>query len=375
MKKIYLIVTGLIFCWGTMSGPSALALLVPGRQEPVRYLENEKQVTRTKEKRTSLECGYRKPIRVAGFATNPPFGWVDVQTMPGIAVDRYFTDGFSYSLFKKMADELDLFVDGVGFQSFYDALTALRKGEIDVLLGSYYDKRTLGSNSSIVFPGYFSNPIIVMFITGHEKDVKSLEDLKGLKGVIRQEENLYSLFYETIPEGVQIEQVSGARQAYTLLLTGKVDYMITSLYAAEAEIRRFKITDRVVLTRTPLMEPELFFVFSSSSKCLPLKKMFVDQLKKEKANGTVNKLLFQEIDKWVDRFHYAPSLVDDISRDLALQPQPQPQPQPEEKKPTKRKKINYPKTVKNQGLDKPVKPTAVKVPAAGANVLDSVLKK
>jgi len=374
MKRILM---GIMCLLGIVLSVSAVAQMSSGQTPQLQYLEQEKKISRQQNKKIPFECGYKKPIRVAGFVTNPPFGWVDVQRMPGVAVDRYFNDGFAYVLFKKMADDLDLFVEGVGFQSYYEALMALKRGQIDVLLGSYYDKRTLGTGTSIMFPSYFSNPIIVMFLSGYEKDVKSLEDLKGLKGIVRQEENLYSLLYEAIPEGVKIEQIAGARQAYTMLLTRQADYMITSLYAAEAEIRRFKITDRVVLTRTPLMTPELFFVFSSSSKCLPLKKAFSEQLKKEKQNGgNISRLLFQEVDKWADRFRYAPPLADEISKALALQPVQYPATEAvsEKTKEPKRQRLNYPTAVNVQSVGKASAPEAVKVPAAGRNFLNSVLQ-
>lgn len=290
----------------------------------VRYVEEEIIPKREFANGHNIECGYVKPIRVAGFVTNPPFGWMDLIPATGLLPDRYINDGFAYLLFKKLAGDMGLQVQGVGYKSYYEALNALKKGKIDVLLGSYYDKRTLGVGTSIMFPGYFANPIIPVFLKGHEKEVKTLDDLKGLKGVVRQEELLYSMLYEQIPEDVVIEQVSGARKAFSMLLTGQVDFMITSLYAAEAEIRRFKITDKVTLSKTPLMTPELFFVFGSSSPCKPLKKLFSDQLKAERKNmSNINRLLFAQIDRWIDRFRYEMPLTDSLQMPAQVVVQPQ----------------------------------------------------
>lgn len=295
-----------------------LMLAVPARaqvaQSVIKYAEEDIIPQRSIKTQKIILCQNQHPMRVAGFVTNPPFGWMDIVPGSGINPDRYYNDGFAYQLFLKLAKDLNVEVEGIGFKSYYEALNALKQGRIDVLLGSYYDKRTLGAGTSVLFPGYFSNPVIVVFVKGRERDVKSLEDLKGLKGVIRQEEMLYSLLFRTIPDLVKIEQVTGARKAYTMLLNGQADFMITSLYAAESEMRRFKIADKVVLTQTPLIQPELFFVFGANSKCLPLKKMFSDQLKKEKEiPGAINNLLFQQIDKWIERFRYAPPLTDEIN--------------------------------------------------------------
>lgn len=292
----------------------SISAMAQMKQPIVRYAEEEVVKQKKYDHKTVYECGDKKPIRVAGFVTNPPFGWMDIISGNTLNQDRYVNDGFGYRLFLKMADEMNLKVEGVGFKSYHEAVNALKTGRIDVLLGAYYDKRVLGVGTSVLFPGYFSNPVVVVFLKGNERPVNSYEDLKGLKGVIRQEEGLYSLIYQGLPEGVQIEQVSGARKAYTMLLKGQADYMISSLYAIEAEIRRFKIADKVSITTKPLLSPELFFVFGTNSPCFVLKQMFAEKLTQEKQNqGDINQILFKQVDKWIERFRYAPPLAVEIS--------------------------------------------------------------
>lgn len=304
---VFLMMMGFIFVLPFMASAQM-------EHQSVRYAEEEVVKQKSFDRKKIYECGDRVPIKVAGFVTNPPFGWMDIISGSTLNQDRYVNDGFGYQLFLKMANELNFKVEGVGFKSYYEAVNALKTGKIDVLLGAYYDKRVLGVGTSVMFPGYFSNPVVVVFLKGKERPVKSYEDLKGLKGVIRQEEGLYSLIYQALPKDVKIEQVSGARKAYTMLLEGKTDYIMSSLYAIEAEIRRFKITDKVSITTTPLLSPELFFVFGANSKCLALKQMFAEQLMKDKQNqGDINQILFKQVDKWIERFRYAPPLLVEIS--------------------------------------------------------------
>lgn len=280
----------------------------------VKYAEEEVVRERTFKAQKRLECGDQNPIRVAGYVTNPPFGWMDILPAEGTIPEKYINDGFSYQLFVKLATDLGYKTQNVGFKSYYDAVNALKLGKVDVLLSSYYDKRTLGPGTSILFPGYYSNPIVVVFMKGRDRPVTKLSDLKGLKGIVRQEEMLYSLFYQTIPADVKIEQVVGARKAYTLLLKGQADFLITSLPAAEAETRRFKVIEQLTFTQTPLLQPEMFFVFGGNSKCLSLKKDFSEAIEKEKNTaGSINSLLFQQIDKWIDRFRYAPPLTSELN--------------------------------------------------------------
>ncbi len=285
----------------------------------VKYIEEEVIPQQKFQKQKVYECGHVKPIRIAGFVTNPPFGWVDVVPNELKGGYDYFNNGLSYNLFSKIAREQKLKIQDVGFRSYFEAQQALKRGEIDVLLGAYYDKRVLGTGTSILFPGYFSNPIVVAFLKGNDRPVQSLSDLAGLKGVMRQEEGIYSLMHQKMPVDLDVKQVSGARKAYMMLLSGEVDFIITSLYAAEAENRRFKIHDKIHLTNVPIETPELFFVFGATSECLPLKELFAEQVEKERDN--VRSLLFKQIDVWVDRFRYSDSLIMEMkSNGMTLSP-------------------------------------------------------
>lgn len=285
----------------------------------IYYVEEEVQQKNIKKNtKRKEECGYSRPIRVAGFVTNPPFGWVNVipSTSP-MKPDEYQNNGFAYDLFVKMAERIGFRTVNVGFLSYAEAITALRQGKIDVLAGSYYDRRSLGVGTNLLFPSYFKNAVVVLFMKGKEKPISSFDDLKGLKGVVRQEEMLYSLFYAQLPKEVQIRQVAGAREAFSALITGEADYMISSLYAAEAEIRRFKLVDDIAFSDTILLDPELFFVFSSHTDCRSLKPLFQKELEKEKKDERAYmSLLVEYIDKWGLRFKDQPSLFEQLEGDL-----------------------------------------------------------
>ena len=187
----------------------------------------------------------------------------------------------------------------------------LRKGKIDVIVGSYFDQRVLGSGVNLMFPSYFSNPIVPIFLKGKEKPINTWEDLRGLKGVVRQEENIYSLIFNQLPPDLKIEQVSGAKKAFTKLLTGEADYMLTSLYAGEAEVRRYKLLKEIHFPDKALLIPELFFVFSSQSECRAIKKILEPELRKLKENNAEYKqMLITHIDNWGMRFKDEPKLTD-----------------------------------------------------------------
>ena len=67
-----------------------------------QYLEEEKvKSTRVQENNANQCGGENKPLRVAGFVTNPPLGWVDLVSSYNIPRNN----GFSFKLLEQIAQE------------------------------------------------------------------------------------------------------------------------------------------------------------------------------------------------------------------------------------------------------------------------------
>ncbi len=276
------------------------------------YIEAEQQVVVKRQKVCNIVCGCQKPIRVAGFVTNPPFGWATSIVYKG--KDKYITNGYGIDLFFKMAQELNYKTENVGFPSYQTALKELRRGRVDVIAGVYYNKNNLGVGMDLLFPSFMENPIIPIYLKGKEKNIKTFADLKGLKGVVRQEEMIYPLVYRQLLPGTDLKQVSGSKRAFKLLLDGQADYMLTSLYSAEAEIRRFKLVDKIQFSSVALEKPKLFFVFSATSGCQGLKESFSKKLKELQAdNASYMNYFISYIDQWGQAFKDEPGLLETTS--------------------------------------------------------------
>ncbi len=277
-------------------------------------VEEESAVKKKKKrKKTQIKCGTTNPIRVAGYVTNPPFGWVNLVPATALRKAQYTNAGFSYDLFAQLAKNLNLRINNVGYPSYQDALRDLRYGKVDVVVGMYYDKRVMGTGTNLMFPGYFTNPIIPLFVKGKERPIEKWEDLRGLKGVVRQEEMIYSLIYQQLPKDLEIEQINGSKKALLKLLKGEADYMLTSLYAGEAEVRRYKLIDEIYFSPKALVSPELFFIFTSHSDCQALKPQLSAELKKIMADDPTFRAVIEEyIDDWGMRFKDNPSLLEEL---------------------------------------------------------------
>lgn len=319
MRKLLVLIMSLMVCMCVASADAAKQKAKENRFKSMTDKQNvvEEEARSNVRKRVSKKvgCGHDHPIQVAGFVTNAPFGWVNVIPAKGTRAAQYINGGFSYDLFSQMIKDLGLNIKNVGYTSYQEAMRDLRLGKIDVVAGGYFDKRILGTGVNLMFPGYFTNPIIPIFVKGQEKQIRSFDDLRGLRGVVRQEENIYSLIFNQLPKDIQLQQVSGSKKAFTMLMTGEADYILTSLYAGEAEVRRYKLVDDIYFSPQALVSPEMFFIFSSHSDCRLIKKQLEPALKKMKANEKEYMATFiSYIDEWGQRFKDTPGLMEELEK-------------------------------------------------------------
>ena len=263
--------------------------------------------------RTELQlqgCGYSRPMRVAGMIGNPPFGWVVRHDERGSKDLESF--GLGRQVLDKVAQKLKISYVSTGYLSYDKAISALKRGEIDLLLTAYYRPQDLGAGTTIVTPGYFRIIFTVYFKKGNEFPVKSFDDLDGWKGVIRREENIYPLIYQKLPRNVNITQVSTAKRAFEMLMNDEADYLFTSPYSAEAELRRYKLNDDIISGSTALFDPTLFFVFTTNSDCWKLKEKFSDALHDEDFSlEKIEEMTRNLINEWGEKFRDDAGLLEE----------------------------------------------------------------
>ncbi len=255
-------------------------------------------------------CGYSRPLIVAGMIGNPPFGWVERHDeRPAKDLESY---GLGRLVLDKLQEKMGFSYVSTGFLSYSKAIAALKRGDIDLLLAAYYRPQDLGRGTEIVTPGYFKNMFTVYFKKGNEMPVTSFTDLEGWKGIIRREEHIYPLIYQKLPKGIDLKQISTAKKAFEMLMSGEADYLIGSPYAVEAELRRYKLNDDIVSADQAFLDSNLFFVFTRNSDCWKLKEKFSETLQEDDFSRVkIEEMAHQLIDTWGEKFRDEPGLIEE----------------------------------------------------------------
>ena len=251
-----------------------------------------------KEKQKAIaECGFLRPMRVSSFISNPPFGWTE-----DLGRNQLVSRGFGVQIFDALAKELKLRYEAVGYRSYQTAVNALKRGDLDLLIG-VYTPNTLGKGTTTIYPSMFTNVFTVYYPKQKAFSVSSYAKLAGKKGIIRREENIYPLFSSQITDEMDVSLVNTAKKAFEMLMRGEADYLIGSPYAVEAELRRYKLHEDIVAADHVILDAGMYFVLTTNTDCYKLKNLLSKKLAEYVADkSAVEKKLRQDIDSWGNRF-------------------------------------------------------------------------
>lgn len=252
-----------------------------------------------------------KKFRIVGFKNYPPFSWaeLDERFYKDTKEKSYTYQGFILDPLKQSLNDIKIKnFDEQMFDNFNDALKAMLRGTADFLFVGYYIDETK-SGLDYFYPAYFGNPFIVVSRKTKKIEIQDVSELKGLKGVVRREEEVESLIRGSLPTDTKLEVVDGAEKAFRMLMSGEVDFMISSPYAADAEARRFKVKDKLHFGSKVVKHVKYFMAFSKMSPCRQYKGLFSQKLKDLfKDKNDVEKLIRKYINIWVDSHAEEPPL-------------------------------------------------------------------
>lgn len=225
-------------------------------------------------------------FKIAGFSHYPPFSWkaVDLEEYRQRNTRTYKYDGFAVDLVKTALKEIKVKkIKSVFFDSEEDLRRAVSEGKVDLIFTTFYqggDKTGL----DFIYPAYFGNPLTVISRADKKVDVADISELKGMLGVVRREEGVLPLIQGKLPTDTKVVEVDGVDAAFEKLLSGEVDFMISSPYSVIAESKMRKNEDKLYIQQKPLRPVKLFAAFSKMSRCKRYKEKFEEAFAKHYAD-------------------------------------------------------------------------------------------
>ncbi len=210
-------------------------------------------------------------IKVTGFYNYPPFG----ETTDPESEGRYdYTGVFNQFISDFAAQSGDFKLKYVmWYETYPQAVRKVRSGNIDMILGIYHETQ-LYRGLEYVYPAIIDNPITIFMLPQNIEKVKTLDDLKKLKGA-RSGREFYSDYVSEQMAAYQLEVVDSSYELFEKLFTGKIDYIMISQYFGLIEASKLGLRDKIGISRQVVWKMPLFI---GVSKISPYRKFLVQRL-------------------------------------------------------------------------------------------------
>lgn len=236
----------------------------------------------------------RRDIHITGFIDYAPFGFVE---HPDAKIYGKFT-----TLFQPMIDDLAkennlrIFYD-LQKKDFPTLVQEVRTGEFDVVLGAYHQTE-LFRGLELIYPAAVSNPITVFMLPNRINEVKSVEDLKKLKGV-RVTKEVYSDYINEQLKQFNIETVNTSYEMFEKLFTKQADYILASHYYGLIEAIKLGLRGQVAVAKQTLWQIPMFIGVSKLSR---ERKMLAQKFTRYMENPENQKALQNNIAQMIAEF-------------------------------------------------------------------------
>ena len=152
----------------------------------------------------------------------------------------------------------------VGEKNYEQAVSGVRRGKTDVLLGMYYATK-MYSGLDYIFPAVLNNPVHVVMLPETEAKVGKVEDLQKLKGVYNRQEYFSDYVIKNFQD-LGVVGVDNAEEGYRKLFSGEVDYLIGSYYYNYVKVCELGLKGYVTFSKQALWNMPMFIGVSKSSR-------------------------------------------------------------------------------------------------------------
>ena len=148
-------------------------------------------------------------------------------------------------------------------ENYDEAVSKVRRGELDVLIGIYYGTKQY-DGLEYIYPAVLNNPVNVIMMPQSVAKVKNSEDLKALKGVYSQEEYFSDYMLKNFAS-FNIKPAESTLAAYEKLFTGEVDYIVGTYYYNYVKACELGLKNYISFSQTAMWNMPMFFGVSKTA--------------------------------------------------------------------------------------------------------------
>lgn len=244
---------------------------------------------------TSVRAAEQTPqcdvLSATGNSEYPPFLWAnkDGLTLQGAVVN----------LLNKLSDRIGIKIEMKHVGPWSRALQELRTGRIDLMAGAFY------TSNRADYMSYFSPPMmytksVVWQSASATFAYHSWSDLKERWGVTVINNSLGQTFDNYAKQHLNILSVASVEQAFSMLNSGRADYVLYERSPGLAYIKHLGLEGRIVPAEPSISSEGLFLTLSKKSPCNTelIKQKINDALKILVDEGVPKTVLLESFANW-----------------------------------------------------------------------------
>lgn len=204
-----------------------------------------------------LEDSFSNRIQITTYPDYFPFGYQKTDNADG--------SDLVGSVFRDVITELKPQNDEPRFSYMYfetlpEAVVNMKTGKAHVFLGAFYATSSF-DDFDFVFPAILNNPVHLMMLPNRISEVKTVEDLKGLKGAYVKTE-MFSTYMLNVFEDLSLTPVENTDEAYEKLLVGDIDFILGSFYYQYIKVLETGLKGYISFSSRPLWNMPMFIALS-----------------------------------------------------------------------------------------------------------------
>jgi ABC-type amino acid transport substrate-binding protein len=146
----------------------------------------------------------------------------------------------------------------------YDNLVRrVRAADADIIFGIYYGTKKY-DGLDFVIPAVIDNPVVLMMLPHNANKVKSLNDLKKLKGAIFSQDKFNDFVTSQMAEYDIIKEKDNL-EIFRKLFMGEIDYIFATYYFGVAKSSALGLRHKISISKQPIWTMPMFIGVAKAS--------------------------------------------------------------------------------------------------------------